>query len=227
MRYGARRRRSVNRTRPGLRRNHASLRNDWLARRRLGRNRWNCGLGRNRGCGFGNRGRCRRFRRWRCYRCRRLLRLHRWRCDHHRGRRGWLFDLLLDWRSRRRRNNRRCLTRRRNHHGPLRYGRLDNRLFRDWRRGCSRLRCHRWRCLRFCRRWCGRLGCGRRPGRGCWMLGFLLPLFQQPHHIARLGNLGEIDFRPDLLRRSLPGGGAGFGGKVLPDLFRFIRFNRA
>jgi len=30
------------------------------------------------------------------------------------------------------------------------------------------------------------------------MLLFLLPLLEQPHHVTRLGNLGEIDFRLDL-----------------------------
>jgi hypothetical protein len=60
------------------------------------------------------------------------------------------------------------------------------------------------------------------------MFHFLLPLFQQPCHIARLGNLGEINLRLDLRRRSsLPGGRARLGGKVLSDFFRFIRLNRA
>lgn len=178
LRYGARRRRRVNGTRPGLRRDHASLWNDWLARRRLGRGRWTTGLRRNWRCRFGNRRwRCRRFCRRRRYRSRRLLRLHGWRRDHHRGRRSGLFNFFLNWRSRGRRNNRWRLTRGRNDHGPLCYGRLHNRLFRGWRRGCSSLRCHRWRCLRLCRRRRGRLRCRWRPRRGRGMLCFLLPLF--------------------------------------------------
>jgi len=60
------------------------------------------------------------------------------------------------------------------------------------------------------------------------MFHFLLPLFQQLHDIARLGDLGEIDLRLDLrLRGSFPGGRAGLGGKMLPDSFRFVNFNRA
>jgi hypothetical protein len=60
------------------------------------------------------------------------------------------------------------------------------------------------------------------------MFHFLLPLFQQPCNVARLGNLGEINFRLDLRRRSsLPGGRAWLRGKVFSDLFRFIRLNGA
>jgi hypothetical protein len=55
-----------------------------------------------------------------------------------------------------------------------------------------------------------------------------LPLFEQLFHVARLGNLGEINLRLDLRRRSsLPGGRARLGGKVLSDFFRFIRLNGA
>jgi hypothetical protein len=60
------------------------------------------------------------------------------------------------------------------------------------------------------------------------MFHFLLPLFQQLHHVARLGNLGEINLWLDLRRRtSLPGGRARLRGKVLSDLFRFIGLNGA
>lgn len=60
------------------------------------------------------------------------------------------------------------------------------------------------------------------------MFHFLLPLFQQPCNVARLGNLGEINLRLDIRRpSSLPRGRARLGGEVLSDLFRFIRFNGA
>jgi len=58
------------------------------------------------------------------------------------------------------------------------------------------------------------------------MFQFLLPLLQQLHDIARLRDLGEIDFRLDLRRcGSFPGGRAGLGGEMLPDSFRFVNFN--
>lgn len=60
------------------------------------------------------------------------------------------------------------------------------------------------------------------------MFHFLLPLFQQPCNVAGLGNLGEINLRLDLRRRSsLPGGRARLRGKVSSDLFRFIGLNGA
>lgn len=60
------------------------------------------------------------------------------------------------------------------------------------------------------------------------MFHFLLPLPQQLHNIAWLGDLGEIDLRLDLrLRGFFPGGRAGLGGEMLPDSFRFVNFYRA
>jgi hypothetical protein len=60
------------------------------------------------------------------------------------------------------------------------------------------------------------------------MLLLLLSFSEQPCYVARLGNLGEINFRLDLSRgRSFPRGRAGFGRKMLSDTYRFILLNRA
>jgi hypothetical protein len=60
------------------------------------------------------------------------------------------------------------------------------------------------------------------------MLLLLFALFQQPEHVAWLGDLGEIDlgldFRRALLflrRRRVP------GRKVFADFFSLVVFNRA
>jgi hypothetical protein len=164
---------------------------------------------------------------WRNNHCRRIC---RWRMgrrrNNHRGRSCWLFNL------RRRRNyhsrRSRCWLCYRgcNHNTSFRwrssrFGRHNhsNWLFRRWRRRRS------WRCYR--RRGRNRFGhnsrrfrCRRR------LLCFLLPLPQQLHYIARLGNLREVNFwfdfrsgRPIARRRT------GLGGKIFPYPFRFILLN--
>jgi hypothetical protein len=60
------------------------------------------------------------------------------------------------------------------------------------------------------------------------VLLLLLPLLEQLHHVAGLGNLGEINLRLDLGRGSLlPGSRARFGRQMLSYFFGFILFNRA
>ena len=60
------------------------------------------------------------------------------------------------------------------------------------------------------------------------MMLLLLSLSEQPCYVARLGNLGEVDFRFDLCRgRSFPRGRAGSGRKMLSYPYRFILLNRA
>lgn len=224
-RWGSR----VNRPRACLRRDHAPLRNNGLAGRRLRRSC--CGSGRSRR--LCSHGRCRficrsgsgrGFRR-RCNNCRGRLRLRRRRCDHDCGRCRRFFNFFLCWRSRRWRDNWRRLARRRHNYRTLNSwrGSFGRNFFR-----CRRLRCNSRRGLRLRRSRRRRFHHGCRPRRRRWMLEFLLPLFQQSRNIARLGNLGEIDLRLDLWRRSsLPGGSPGFRDKVSPDLFRFIGLDRA
>lgn len=228
----------VHRTWTRLWRNHAPLRNDWLARSRLGRCCWRSRgrsrFCRNRGRRFG-RDRRRRRRLWRRRHdhCGLLcLRRRRWRRDHHGGRRSRLLGFFCS-RGRRRSNNRRRLTRRRHYNGALgnRSGRFDHGFFCGGR--CRRRCGGRGRWLWLCRRrrrrgphnwWCCRAG--RRHG---WTLQLLLPLLQQLHHVARFGDLGKINLGFDFRRCGpIPGGcRAGFGGKMASDLFRFIGLNGA
>jgi hypothetical protein len=193
----------INRPRPSLRRNHAPLRNDRLTRRRLRRSCRRSGRSwrfcSHRRCGFACRSGGRRsFRSRRCNNRRWRLRLSRRRCNDHGWRRCGLFNFFLDWRSRWWRDNRRRLARRGHNHWTLssRSRRLGGRgLFRHWR-----LRCHGGRglCLRSRLSRSRRFHHGRRPRRWRGMLEFLLPLSQQLCNVARLGNFGEIDLRPDL-----------------------------
>jgi hypothetical protein len=59
-------------------------------------------------------------------------------------------------------------------------------------------------------------------------MGLLLDNFQ---HVARLGNMREVELRPNLIRarpagtRLLAGSRFCVPGKVTPHFFRFIRFN--
>lgn len=60
------------------------------------------------------------------------------------------------------------------------------------------------------------------------MMLLLLSLSEQPCYVARLGDLGEVDFRFDLGRgRSFPRRRAGSGRKMLSYQYRFILLNRA
>jgi hypothetical protein len=221
-----RRRRCINRTRAGLRRDHATLRHQRLLRNRLARRsngrwrlstRWSSGRLRGRSCW------CSRSLGRRLNHGRRLLRSRRWR-NHHGRRR----DRFLCCRGRRRRrNNRRRLARGRNYNRSFGHRRLHNRFFRDWRLSGNRS----WRrLLRFLRNCC----CGRfrrglcGPGRRHRMLHLLLPFFQQPQHVSRLLRFGEVDLRLGIRRSGfVPGSRAGFGREILPDLHRFIFFNGA
>lgn len=184
-----RRRRGVNRTRPGLRRNHSSLLHNRLARHGLRRRRSRSSL-RTGSC---NRWRCRSFWCWRRNNC-------CGRSDHNCGRGRRLFN----WR---RRNHYR---RRRLHHGRCDHNtsfRCRSSRFRRYNSrflSCLRL-CSRSGCFHGSRGCSGRCGNGR-PGRRCGrMLFLLLSLSEQPCYVARLGDLGEVYLRLDLSRgRSLP-----------------------
>jgi hypothetical protein len=58
------------------------------------------------------------------------------------------------------------------------------------------------------------------------MVLLLLSFPEQPCYVARLGNLGEVDFRLDLSRgRSFPRRRTGFGRKMFSDTYRFILLN--
>ena len=225
----ARRRSCVDGARTSLWCNHAPLRDDGLARCGLGRNCCRSGrsggLRRHGGCRFiCASGSGRSFRR-RCNDRRGRLRLSRRRSYYDRRGRCSFLNFFLDWRSRRWRDNRRCLTGRGHNHRTFSNGRGS---FRS-----SFFRCRRWRCssrggLRLRRGGDRGFHHGRGTRRGCWMLEFLLPLFQQLRDIARFGYLGKIDLWLDLWRsRPFPGGSPGLCGEVFPDFFRFIGLDRA
>jgi hypothetical protein len=75
--------------------------------------------------------------------------------------------------------------------------------------------------------WVGRCDGRRRLNRWGRLL-LLLSFPEQLHHVARLGNLGEIDLRLDLRRGGLlPRGRAGFGRQVFSYSFGFVLFNGA
>ena len=193
----ARRRRRVNRSRAGLRRNHSSLLHNRLARHGLG------GRRRSRSrlltC-FCRWGRCKRLLRRSWRRCN----YHGWRMrgrsNHNCGRSGGLFNCGRRNHCRRRRlHHRRC-----DHNTSFRcrssrFGRYNCWFLRCWRLDNRSGRFHgdRWRGRR-----CGNGRPGRRCGR---MLLLLLSLSEQPCYIARLGDLGEVDLGFDLRRGcSLP-----------------------
>ena len=214
----ARWRRRVHRTRSRLRRDHPSLLRNRLAWYRLGGRRH-------------SRSSLRACCHWR--RCRRLLRCCRWwrnycrrmcgRGDHYCGRSGWLFN----WRRRNHCRRRRLYNRRCNHSTSFRcrssrFGYHNGGLFCRRRRRC-------WRHFHGRRRSSGWSSSGGRFGRrrGRMML-LLLSLSEQPCYVARLGNLGEVDFRFDLCGgRSFPRRRAGSGRKMLSYPYRFILLNRA
>jgi hypothetical protein len=184
------RRRGVNRTRPCLRRDHATLLHNRLLRCRL----WWCG----RSCCFATGSLCRcRFRcarRWNCAGWRRDHNF-RWRRRYHHGRRLTLrrrrnhhHSRRLRWlrgcRSRRHRHNRRGLSRCGHNHGTP--GCWCCGLGRGWFLGCGRCGCHGLVCRPG---WSGRRRLypgGRFLRSSRRMLLFLLTLAEQLHHITGL-----------------------------------------
>lgn len=217
------RRRLVNRPRTGLRHNHAP---QWprRARRRRCRLGWLRLHGRRRDLRHG-RSRCRLRRRRRRCRARRRQGNHnfgrRWRKNRdllggcgrrrslrHRGRCG-----RNHWRRYHRTRHRRC---RRSNRSGRGLGR-DRRSRRRWR---TRRRYGRWarRNLRhpYCRT--------RRSRRMCLLVDRL-------QHVARLGNVREVELRLDSLGgrtarpRFLPMRSFVVSGKMLPHFLRFVRFD--
>ncbi len=213
------RRSCINRTRPCLRRNHSSLLHNRLARYGFGRRR------RSRSClrACCHWGRCRRFlrchRRWRNHHCWRMC----GRGDHYCGWSGRLFN--------RRRHN--YCRRWRLYHGRCnhstsfrcrssRFSDYNGWLFCRWR-NCRRRGFHRR--SRSSGRSRSDRRFGRRRGR---MLLLLLSFPEQPCYVARLGDLGEVNFWFDLCSgRSFPRRRAGSGRKMLSYPYRFILLNRA
>lgn len=171
-------------------------------------------------------------RRWRC---RRLLRCCGWRRNHncwrmcgrshhYCGRSGGLFN----WRRRNYVRRRRLDHRRCNHSTSFRCRSSRFCNHNGWL-FCRRRSCRWWRSFYGHRRSGGWSGCdrhfGRRRGR---MMLLLLSLSEQPCYVARLGNLGEVDFWFDLCRgRSFPRGRARPGRKMVSHPDRFILLNRA
>ena len=206
--------RRINRPGTCLRSDHSPLRHNRLAWHGL-RRRSRCSL---RACG------CHGWREWSFWRrrrggwrrnncCRRMYR----RRDHNCGRCGRFFN----WRRRNHDRRRRLDHGRCNHNTSFRcrcsrfgddYGWLLARRRHCWRRRSSRLS-----------------GYGRRSDWRCgWLVLLLLFLLEQPHYVARLGDLRKVNLRLDLRGgRPLPRRRAGFGGKVLSHPYRFILFNGA
>lgn len=221
-RDGTRRWSCVHRTRPCLRRNHSSLLRNGLAGHRLGRRRRR------------SRSSLRTCCHWR-YCCRRLLRCCcRWRRNNYRWRiRGWGDNYcgrsrrFFNWRRRNYCRSRRLGHRRCNHSTSFRcrgsrFGDHSGWLF------CRRRRSY-WRRFHRRRRSSGWSGddrrFNRRRGR---MLLLLFSLSEQPCYVARLGDLGEVDFRFDLCGgHSFPRRRTGSGRKMLSYPYRFILLNRA
>jgi hypothetical protein len=162
--------------------------------------------------------------RWRYDHSRRMCRRH----NHYRGRSRMLFRcVFFCWRRRNYGGRRRCrfYLRRCDHNTSF--------CCRSSRLGCNHDR------FFYCRRRSRDMGLGNGGGwvschggrsrfhRRGWLL-LLLSLPEQLHHVAGLGNLGEIDLRLDLRRGSLlPGGRAGFSRQMFSYPFGLVLFNGA
>ncbi len=240
LRHGSarnRRRRLINRTRPGLWSDHPPLRHNGLLRWRLGCDRR---LLLYRGSRRRRRRRCNRSlgcrRNWRRRRqgCSRRL-LCRRRHNHCRGRRRRFRHndsrLFLHGRRRNRRrwflhwrSNYGGLLRQHDHRRRRRFRHNDSRLFLHGRRR-NRRRCY-WLNWSFGRN-DRRSGRNRRPGRHYRTVQLFLAFLELARDIARLVHLGEINLGLDLRgRSSLPRAcRAGFGRKMPPDEIRFVVLN--
>ncbi len=182
-------------------------------------------------------GRRRNFCDWsnhRLWGCSRSCRPYRWRWRHHdfgrrrRHGRGFLHRhgrrRSLRRRRRGRRNNWRCKYRTM-HRRRGRQNRGSRGFGRDRRRGrrCGDSRTWRHGCRRARRRF-RRMYCRPRGNR-------LRSLLDRLQHITRLGDVGEVELRLDLLGARPPGTrvlrrhSLAMSGKVLPHLLRFVRFD--